>query len=335
MNHRDTLTLAALHILLLASCMLFLSSLRAVAQDADPVFRSDTRLVLLHASVVDRRGNLVTDLDQSAFTVLEDKAEQPLVIFRREDIPVSLGLVVDNSGSMRDKRKKVESAVVALVKSSNRDDEVFVVNFNDDLYLDVTMTSDVRKMEEGIAQIDSRGGTAMRDAISASIDYLREKATKDKKVLLVITDGNDNASAITLEKLVQRAQQADVLIYAVGLLNEEERREAKRAERALDALVKATGGQSYFPSSVEEVDSITKQVAHDIRNQYVLGYSPTNEALDGSFRRVEVKVKGRGLTVRTRTGYYATPKGEELPDAPAGAPELTAPSQGASSFQEE
>jgi VWFA-related protein len=308
--------------------LLMLSLLLAPAlipQEADPVFRSDTRLVLLHASVVDRRGNLVTDLDQSAFTVLEEKQEQPLRLFRREDIPVSLGLIVDNSGSMRDKRKQVESAVVALVKSSTRDDEVFVVNFNDDLYLDVTMTNDSKKLEEGISQIDSRGGTAMRDAISASIDYMREKSRKDKKVLLVVTDGNDNASAITLEKLVQRAQQSEVLVYAIGLLNEEERREAKRAERAMEALTKATGGQSYFPGALAQVDEIAKQVAQDIRNQYVLGYSPINQALDGSFRRIEVKAKGRGLTVRTRTGYYASPKGQDLPGAPE-SPALTPPS---------
>jgi VWFA-related protein len=227
---------------------------------------------------------------------------------------------------MRDKRKQVEAAAIALVKSSNREDEVFVVNFNDDLYLDVTMTNDIKKMEEGLAQIDSRGGTAMRDALSASIDYLREKGRKDKKVLLVVTDGNDNASAMTLEKLVQRAQQAEVLVYAIGILNEEERREAKRAERALEALTKATGGQAYFPSSVNEVNEIALKVAHDIRNQYVIAYSPTDEAMDGTFRRIEVKARGRGLSVRTRTGYYATRRGEELPSVPS-APALTRPDE--------
>ena len=258
------------------------------------------------------------------FTVYENKDEQPIRTFLREDVPVSMGIIVDNSGSMREKRKQVESASIALVKSSNREDEVFVVNFNDDLYLDVTMTNDIKKMEEGIAQIDSRGGTAMRDALSASIDYLREKAKKDKKVILVITDGNDNASAITLEKLVQRAQQSEILVYAIGILNEEERREAKRAERALEALTKATGGQAYFPQSVNEVGEIANQVAHDIRNQYVIAYSPTNAEMDGTFRRIEVKVKGRGLSVRTRTGYYATNRGEDLPDTPT-SPSLTSP----------
>lgn len=288
----------------------------------DPTFSTDTRLVVLHASVVDRKGELVTSLHKDDFTVLENKDEQPIRTFLREDVPVSLGLVVDNSGSMRDKRKQVEAAAISLVKSSNRDDEVFVVNFNDDLYLDVTMTNDIKKMEEGISLIDSRGGTAMRDALSASIDYLREKGKKDKKVLLVITDGNDNASAITLEKLVQRAQQAEVLVYAIGILNDEEKREAKRAERALEALTKATGGQAYFPASVNEVTDTANTVAHDIRNQYVIAYSPTNEAMDGTFRRIEVKAKGRGLSVRTRTGYYATDRGKDLPDLPS-SPQLS------------
>ncbi len=311
-----------------------LVSLPAPLTAQDPTFSTDTRLVVLHASVVDRKGDLVTTLKKDDFTVFENKDEQPIRTFLREDVPVSMGLVVDNSGSMRDKRKQVEAAAVSLVKSSNRDDEVFVVNFNDDLYLDVTMTSDIKKMEEGITQIDSRGGTAMRDALSASIDYLREKGKKDKKVLVVITDGNDNASAMTLEKLVQRAQQAEVLVYAIGILNDEERREAKRAERALEALTKATGGQSYFPDSVNEVNDIADRVAHDIRNQYVIAYSPTNESMDGSFRRIEVKVKGRGLSVRTRTGYYATNRGSELPEMPS-SPPLTVPEkqEGQASFR--
>lgn len=294
--------------LVLTLAGLFCTTPRVAAQD--PTFRTDTRLVVLHASVVDRKGDSVTSLKKDDFTVREDKDEQPIRTFLREDVPVSMGLIIDNSGSMRDKRSQVEAAAISLVKSSNPEDEVFVVNFNDDLYLDVTMTSDIKKMQDGIAQIDSRGGTAMRDALSAAIDYVREKGVKDKKVLLVITDGNDNASAMTLEKLVQRAQQAEVLVYAIGILNEEERREAKRAERALGALTKATGGQAYFPNAVSEVNDIANRVAHDIRNQYVIAYSPTNEAMDGTFRRIEVSVKGRGLSVRTRTGYYATNSAE-------------------------
>jgi len=274
----------------------------------DPVFTVGTRLVLLPISVLDKGGKLVTDLPQKAFKVYENGVEQPIKIFRREDVPISLGIIVDNSGSMREKRQKVETASVDLVKASNPQDEVFIVNFNDDAYLDVPFTNDIKKMEQGVARIDSRGGTAMRDAISMSIDYLKKEGKKQKKVLLVVTDGNDNASTMSLEKLVTRAQQNEVLIYAIGLLNEEERREAKLATRALNAIARESGGLSFYPKSVAEVDQIALQVAHEIRNQYTIAYSPTVQEMDGSFRQIKVTVNGPGHpVVRTRTGYYATP----------------------------
>ena len=131
-------------------------------------------------------------------------------------------------------------------------------------------------MEEALTRIDSRGGTAMRDAIRMSIDHLKEKAHKDKKVLVVVTDGNDNSSVISLENLVKASQQSEVLIYSVGLLSEEERREAKRAKRALNDLAEATGGEAFFPKESREVDRIAHQVAHDIRSQYTIEYTPTN-----------------------------------------------------------
>ena len=274
----------------------------------DPTFRSDTRLVILPISVSDKSGKLITDIPQKSFKVYENGAEQPIKIFKREDVPISLGIIIDNSGSMREKRQKVETASMDLVKASNPQDEVFIVNFNDDAWLDVPFTSDIKKMEEGIAKIDSRGGTAMRDAINLSMDYLRKEGKKQKKVVLVITDGNDNASSISLEKLVTRAQQEEVLIYSIGLLNEEERREARIAKRALDELTRESGGVAFYPKALTEVDQITLQVAHEIRNQYTIGYSPTLQAMDGSFRQIRVTVSGPGHPiVRTRTGYYATP----------------------------
>ena len=274
----------------------------------EPTFSVGTRLVVLPVSVVNKDGKLVTDLAQKSFKVFENGVEQPIKIFRREDVPISIGIIIDNSGSMREKRQKVESASLDLVRASNPMDEVFIVNFNDDPYLDVPMTNDIKKMEEGIARIDSRGGTAMRDAIDGAMTYVKKEGHRQKKVLLVITDGNDNASSVSLEKLVNRAQQNEVLVYAIGLLNEEERREARLAKRALDTITRDSGGVAFYPKSAADVDAIALQVAHEIRNQYTIAYSPTVQEMDGSFRQIKVTVNGPGHpTVRTRTGYYATP----------------------------
>ena len=283
-------------------------ALAAQKSDETPIFRTDTRLVVLPVTVVDKSGRLITTLPESAFQVFENGVQQKVKQFKREDVPVSMGLIIDNSGSMRDKRQKVAAAAVALVKDSNKEDEAFVVNFNDDAYLDCDFTNSIEKMDQALSRIDSRGGTAMRDAIRMSIDHMKQKAKKDKKVILVVTDGNDNASTVSLESLVKQAQQSEVIVYTIGLLSEEEKREAKRAKRALDLLTEATGGQAYYPKELADVERIAHQVAHDIRNQYTITYTPANQALDGSFRQIKVVANGPGHPVaRTRTGYYATP----------------------------
>jgi Ca-activated chloride channel family protein len=293
-------------------CLLMAASLVAPrAQESETVFHADTRIVVCHTTVIDKNGHLVTTLPQSAFTVYENKIRQEIRRFRREDVPVSLGLVIDNSGSMRNKLAKVEAAALALVKDSNRDDEVFIVNFNDTAYLDnpkdKDFTNDISELQTALSRIDARGGTAMRDAIEMSIQHLK-KAHRDKKVLVVITDGNDNSSILSLEHIMKSAHQSDVLIYGVGLLTEEEHREATRAKRALNDLAEATGGKTFFPKDVEEVDAIAHLVAHDIRSQYTIEYSPSNSAMDGTFRAIRITAKASGNpTVRTRSGYYATP----------------------------
>jgi VWFA-related protein len=266
--------------------------------------------VVLNTNVVDKNGRLVTNLKQDAFTVMENDVKQDILLFRNEDVPVSMGLIIDNSGSMRQKRTSVEAAALALVKDSNPNDEVFIVNFNDTAYIDNVhgkpFLTDIKEMQESLERIDSRGGTAMRDAIDESIEHLK-KAHKEKKVLVVITDGVDNASSVSLEDLVRDARQAEVLIYTIGLLADEEKRSAASAKRQLNALTEASGGLPYYPKELSEVESITHQVAHDIRSQYTIAYKPTNEALDGTFRRIKVIVKAPGNpTPRTRTGYYAT-----------------------------
>src|SRR6266852_3063235 len=194
------------------------------------VFTADTRLVVVHASVLDGKGKLVTTLPESAFKVLENGVEQTIKVFRREDIPVSMGIIIDNSGSMRDKRAKVAAASLDLVKASNPQDEIFIVNFNDDAHLDQSFTNDIQKLEQALDRYATKGGTAMRDAISMSLDYMKERGKKDKKVLMVVTDGDDNTSNLSLEELVRKAEQSDVLIYPIGILSEEEPREAKKAK---------------------------------------------------------------------------------------------------------
>ncbi|MCU1339873.1 MAG: hypothetical protein JWO19_5454 [Bryobacterales bacterium] len=304
-------------VLLLAG--LALAQAPPAPQDDLPLYRLDARLVLLHASVVDKNGRLVTNVPQSAFKIFEDGVEQPLRLFRREDVPVSMGIIVDNSGSMSSKRSRVAAAALELVKQSNPEDEVFIVNFNDDAHIDQPLTSDVKKLEGALARMEARGGTAMRDALSKSIEYVKRNGKKDKKVLVVVTDGNDNSSNISLEQLLRQAQSSDVLIYSIGLLNEEEAREARSAKRALKALAEASGGLDYYPKSLGDVQEITPRVAHEIRNQYVLGYTSSNPALDGTFRQVKVTVTGFGRpTVRTRNGYYATPTARNV-----GRPEST------------
>jgi Ca-activated chloride channel family protein len=267
-------------------------------------------LVALPVTVIDKKGKFVDDLKEQNFRVYEDGVQQKLDLFKREDIPVSMGLVIDNSGSMRDKRPEVNAAALTLVQTSNPDDEVFVVNFNEDYYLDQQsdFTNNIAILKDALERIDSRGSTALYDAILASLDHLK-KGHRDKKVLLVITDGEDNASRHTLEDTVRAAQRSDAIIYTVGLLSQEDHGAAKRAKRALKALSEATGGLAFFPKTVNQVHDICLTVAKDIRNQYLLAYYPTNPQSRGGFRRVEVKLVdiphslGK-LDVRTRTGYY-------------------------------
>ncbi len=278
------------------------------------VITTTVDLVVLHATVVDQQGRMITDLKREQFRVFENRVEQELSIFRQENIPLTLGLVIDNSGSMRDKRDKVNSAALTFVKTSGRDDEVFVVNFNEDYFLDLEkdFTNDVDELKEALERVDSRGSTALYDAVVGSLDHLK-KGAKDKKVLLVITDGDDNASRgdpkTALQRAVIEAQKSEAVIYVVGLFTSEERRKLRKARRDLTDLAQASGGLAFFPESLDEVEPVCTQIAADIRNQYTLAYYPTNSARDGSFRAINVDIRparGHGkLTVRTRSGYYA------------------------------
>ena len=299
---------------LLASALVWIGGAGAQqapqGKEKDYRIRTDVNLVVLHATVIDQRGKFVSDLKAENFRVLEDRTEQKVALFKREDVPVTVGLVIDNSGSMRDKREKVNTAALTFVRTSNPEDQVFIVNFNDDYFLDLDkdFTSDINEMKEALERIDSRGSTALYDAVIGSLDHLK-KGDRDKHVLLVVTDGEDNASRKSLEATVQEAQQSEAVIYAIGLLGTEKKRAQKNARRALTELAQATGGLAFFPESTEDAEAICTQIASDIRNQYTLAYYPTNMRKDGTFRSVQVDVippRGRGkLSVRTRSGYYA------------------------------
>jgi Ca-activated chloride channel family protein len=283
--------------------------------DTGAVFHSDTRVVVCHTTVTDHNGHLVDHLTKDAFSVFENNVRQEIKVFKHEDIPVSMGLVIDSSASMRNSNKRagVQAAAMALIQASNKDDEVFVIHFNDETYFDNPGGKDFltkpEEMKEALGRTEPSGGTAMRDAVQLAIGWLK-KAHKEKKVLVVVTDGEDNASDQdnSLENLVRSARQNEVLIYSVGLLSEEDHKAAANAKHQLSELSDATGGEAYYPKEVSEVNQIANQVARDLRSQYTIEYSPTNASMDGTFRKIRVAVKGPGSpTARTRTGYYATP----------------------------
>ncbi len=276
------------------------------AENGTFVIRKDVDEVLLHATVVDDKQHIVTNLDRNDFSVFEDGKPQTIVSFRHEDIPVSMGIVIDNSGSMREKRAKVNQAALNLVRASNPQDEVFVVNFNDEYFLDQDFTNDLLKLKEALEKIDAKGGTAFYDAMEASAANFKY-ARLERKVLFVVTDGEDNASRDSLEQTVKRLEvENGPAVYAIGLLGDEEH--PKRARKALEIIAQRTGGLAFFPATLDEVDEISRQVAHDIRSQYTIGYKPTNPRTTGGFREIRVEARAKGhkkLVVRTKRGYYA------------------------------
>jgi Ca-activated chloride channel family protein len=266
--------------------------------------------VVLNCTVVDNHGHLVNDLTKEDFTVFEDNAPQAIISFQHSDLPVSMGILVDNSGSMRDKRAAVVTAALDLVRASNPDDEAFVVNFSDEAFLDQDFTSSIAKLSQGLGHIQAAGGTALYDAVVAAANHLAEGARHPKQVLLIITDGEDDASSLNLVQTIHRVQDLQgPVVYSIGLLfgSDNTAGEVNRARRALIELSAETGGLAFFPRSLSDVDSVAAEVARDIRNQYTIGYHSTIPMSKGGYRTVRVDARaphhGR-LYVRTRSGYY-------------------------------
>ncbi len=276
--------------------------------------------VVLHATVQNRKGTLVSGLGKDDFQVYEDGVLQQIEYFSHEDIPVTVGLVVDNSGSMRPKRPEVIAAALAFARSSNPADQMFVVNFNENVSFGLPanrpFTDQVAQLEIALSRIAAEGMTALYDAVAAAAEHLK-KGNRDKKVLVVVSDGGDNASKHNLAQIRAMAGQSDAIIYTIGLFIAED---PDRNPHALKQLAKDTGGEAFLPESVRDVLPICERIARDIRNQYTIAYVPANRKQDGAYRVIQVKAgaPGRGrVFVRTRAGYYASLKSQTIPKASA------------------
>ena len=285
------------------------------------VLHADVEEVVLNATVLEG-AKLVAGLNKENFQVFEDGVRQTIISFQHTDVPVSIALVVDNSGSMMRKRPAVNKSALDLIAASNPEDEAFVVNFSDEAIIDQDFTADTGKLREGLSHIESRGGTALYDAVVASADWLVAGAKRPKQVLILITDGEDNASGLNLEQTIRRVQQlSGPVIYSIGLLfgDDMDKHSVRQARHALEMLSTETGGMAFFPKSIEQIDQIAAEVARDIRNQYMLGYHSTKPSSEPGFRRVTIVAQGNGggkLTARTRTGYFPGTRVEGNSGAP-------------------
>jgi Ca-activated chloride channel family protein len=291
-------------------------------KDKDYTLSVETLEVQLPISVLDKEGRPVDGLKQENFQIFEDKVLQTIKTFRHEDIPLSIGLVIDNSGSMRNKRERVNSSALAFVRESNPEDETFIVNFDDSAYLEQDFTSSIGDLIDALENIDARGETALYDALYLAAEKVTKDGKKDKKALLLISDGEDNTSKYGINKVIEALRQAKVTVYAVGLLEEDDQRgglfrkpPSKKAKEDLMKFAEITGGRAYFPKSLDEVEELVKHIAHDLRNHYTVTYTPKNDKLDGTWREIAVKITPPKnmpkITWNAKQGYYA-PKADRV-----------------------
>jgi VWFA-related protein len=266
-----------------------------------------SELVDLPVRVTDSHGNVVPGLTQEAFSVFEDGRPQKLTLFRQEDAPVTVGLVVDHSRSMAPKLAEVTAAVTAFAHSSNPQDEMFVVDFNDDVWLQILggkpFTHNAKDLETALMAVSARGRTALYDAVAEGLNHLRFGHC-EKQALIIVSDGGDNASHQTFSQILALAQRSQVVIYSIVLQGEGQ----EENPGVLRRLSKSTGGIAYFPQSAETIASISALIARDLRDQYTLGFAPENQSTGASFRKIQVKVSAPGLSglrLRYRPGYFA------------------------------
>jgi VWFA-related protein len=293
-------------------------------QAAPYVLRTNVDLVVLRATVRDHKGAPISGLVKENFQVFEDKVLQPIESFSHEDVPVTIGLVIDNSGSMRPKHRDVTAAALAFVRSSNPEDQIFVVNFNEHVSMglpaNVPFTNNAAQLETALTKNAMTGMTALYDAIAIALEQL-QKGKWDKKVLIVVSDGGDNASKRNLAQVMSLVNQSNALVYTIGIFDESDE---DKNPHVLKQLSSASGGESFFPESLQEILPICEQIAHDVRSQYTITFAPVNKKQDGAYRAISVKARetggGRRLTVITRAGYSAPSNLHAADDGPSHRP---------------
>jgi Ca-activated chloride channel homolog len=282
--------------------------------DRDYSVNVNVELVQLSVSVQDKHGLPVRGLQKEHFAVYEDKILQDISLFKQEDIPLSVGLVVDTSGSMFDKLNSVHSAAMTFVRESNPDDETSIVTFGSTARLDQDFTKDTNELSRALAGILPNGNTALYDAVLLAARHLKQGGSHEKKVLLIISDGQDNDSKYQLRHVLEALRESKIIVYSIGLLGPDSGQAnydmiADDGKNALKRLAETTGGVAFFPKGVHDVEQICKRIARDLRNQYTIGYKPSNDKLDGSWRKTLVRVNPPKTTtsvhVRTKLGYYA------------------------------
>jgi Ca-activated chloride channel family protein len=307
--HLRTCLTAVLCLITLSSCALAQEAAPAPSRPDDTyTIKTKVDLVVLRATAQDHKNILVSGLNQDNFQVYEDGVLQPIKYFSHEDVPVTVGLVVDNSGSMKSKRHDVIAATLAFARSSNPQDQMFVVNFNENASFglpgNIAFTDQPAQLQVALSRVAADGETALYDAVAVALEHLK-KGDRDKKVLIVVSDGGDNASKHKLSEIMALVGQTGVIIYTIGIFDDQD---GDRNPAVLKRLAKQTGGESFLPESLADVTPICERIARDIRNQYTIAYVPTNRKRDGTYRVIQVKASAPGhgrLSVRTRTGYFA------------------------------
>jgi Ca-activated chloride channel family protein len=272
--------------------------------------KAETDIALVNVTVTDPYGRLVTGLEQSNFRVFEDGAEQEIVRFSSEDVPISIGVIFDMSGSMADKIEKSRLAAVQFFRTANPQDEFLLINFNDRAQLMTSFTGSIEDLQSRLMFTAARGQTALLDGIYLGLSEMKG-AHNAKKALLIISDGGDNHSRYSESDIRKYAREADVQVYAIGIFDADggKTSEENGGPALLGNLTEMTGGRTFAVSSMNDMPDIASKISMELRNQYVVGYRPSDRAHDGRWRKIKIKLRPpKGLpplTVYARTGYYA------------------------------